>query len=199
MDLFQTEIISILPYDGLATYHGRILAFKESDYYFNCLLQEIAWEHEQVKIFDQLITTKRKVAWYGSQAYAYTYSNTTKRALPWTPGLLELKALVEQHSQATFDVCLLNLYHDGREGMGWHADDETELLPHGTIASLSLGAARKFAFKHKRTKENISLILESGSLLLMQGDTQKHWLHSLPKTTTVSHARINLTFRQMRG
>ena len=92
---------------------------------------------------------------------------------------------------------MLNLYHDGNEGMGWHSDDEKEILPNSSIASLSLGAARKFSFKHKSTKETISLLLENGSLLEMKGAIQKNWLHELPKTKKINTARINLTFRQM--
>jgi len=139
--------------------------------------------------------TKRMVAWYGDAGYAYTYSNTTKQALPWTADLLQLKAIVEQHSNTRFNSCLLNLYHDGNEGMAWHSDDEKALGKNTIIASLSLGAERKFAFKHKQTKLTTSVVLQSGSLLVMKGSTQTHWLHALPKTTKVIRPRINLTFR----
>jgi alkylated DNA repair dioxygenase AlkB len=119
--------------------------------------------------------------------------------LPWTKDLLELKKIVEQHSGATYNSCLLNLYHSGKEGMAWHSDAEKDLKKHGAIGSLSLGAARKFSFKHKETKEKVSLILEHGSLLVMKDNTQTNWLHRLPPTKLVRLPRINLTFRTIAG
>jgi len=109
--------------------------------------------------------------------------------------LQELKSLVENQTGETFNSCLLNLYHDGSEGMAWHSDGEKDLKKHGAIGSLSLGAERKFAFKHKASKETISVVLEHGSLLMMQGKTQTYWQHHLPPTKKVSDPRINLTFR----
>jgi alkylated DNA repair dioxygenase AlkB len=115
--------------------------------------------------------------------------------LPWTPELLALKHLAEEITGATYNSCLLNLYHSGEEGMAWHSDGEKMLEPNGAIASFSFGAERKFAFKHKHTKQTISLILEHGSLLVMKGATQQNWLHRLPPTTKVTRPRVNLTFR----
>ena len=158
-------------------------------------MQNIAWENDQAIIFGRQITTKRKVAWYGDQAYEYTYSNVNRYALPWTLELLELRQRVEQVTGERFNSCLLNLYHTGEEGMAWHRDDETDLKKNGAIASLSFGAERKFAFKHKQSKEKVELYLEHGSLLVMKDTTQSHWLHRLPPTKKVSTARINLTFR----
>ncbi|TDK65284.1 alpha-ketoglutarate-dependent dioxygenase AlkB family protein [Sapientia aquatica] len=195
MDLFQSEIINLLPYDGEANYHGLVMTPEQARHYFDVLLRDIEWKNDEAIIFNKHIITKRKVAWYGDRQFAYTYSKTTKLALPWTQELLELKLLAERLSGATYNSCLLNLYHDGSEGMAWHSDDEQSLGPNTVIASISLGATRKFAFKHKRSKETHSLILEHGSLLVMQGATQTHWLHRLPPTTTVSQARVNLTFR----
>jgi len=148
-------------------------------------------------IFGRHIVTKRKIAWYGDAEYAYTYSNTTKQALLWTDELMKLKQLVEGITGTKFNSCLLNLYHDGDEGMSWHSDDEKSLGRNTTIASLSFGAERKFAFKHKVTKQRVTIVLDSGSLLVMKGTTQTNWLHSLPKTTKVTRPRINLTFRTM--
>lgn len=198
MDLFEqalTEPINILPSDGIVNYHGEIMSMNESDFYFNALLSEIEWRPDQAVIFGKHIETKRKVAWYAEQAFEYTYSNITKRALPWTPNLLALKVLVEQQTGETYNSCLLNLYHTGEEGMAWHSDGETDLKEQGAIASLSLGATRKFAFKHKHNKEVVSLYLKPGSLLVMKGVTQQHWLHRLPPTKKVHDARVNLTFR----
>ena len=198
MNLFEqmlVEPINILPSDGIVNYHGEIMPMHESDFYFNTLLDEIDWRHDQAVIFGKHIETKRKVAWYAEQQFEYTYSNITKRALPWTPNLLTLKALVEQQTNETYNSCLLNLYHTGEEGMAWHSDGETDLKEHGAIASLSFGATRKFAFKHKQSKDVVALLLKPGSLLVMKGITQQHWLHRLPPTKKVFDARINLTFR----
>jgi alkylated DNA repair dioxygenase AlkB len=187
---------SILNKDGIVNYYGKILSSEEADQYFDLLMQNILWEKDEVIIFGRHIATKRKVAWYGDSEYLYTYSNTTKRALAWTKELSELKQIVEEHAGIKFNSCLLNLYHNGNEGMGWHSDDEESLgKNNNTIASLSFGAERKFSFKHKQTKQTVSVVLEHGSLLIMKGGTQSNWLHSLPKSEKIMQPRINLTFR----
>lgn len=196
MDLFHPQTTpNLLPYEGVTLYYGKVLDQDKAQLYFERLYRAIAWRQDELFMFGKRIITKRKVAWYGDQDYAYTYSHTTKKALKWTKELLELKARIEEIAGATFNSCLLNLYHNGEEGMSWHSDDEKELKTHAAIASLSLGAERKFLLKHKRTKEKVSIWLENGSLLLMQGATQSNWLHALPKTKKVSQPRINLTFR----
>lgn len=196
MDLFNTAIESnILPFDGEVTYYGPILHTAEARYYFHQLLQNILWENDKAIIFGKLITTKRKVAWYGDRPFEYTYSKTTKSALPWTQELLALKDLIESKTGEKFNSCLLNLYHNGDEGMAWHSDGEKDLKKNGAIGSLSFGADRKFLFKHKESKQTISVHLEKGSLLVMKGTTQKNWLHRLPPTKKVKSPRINLTFR----
>ena len=142
-----------------------------------------------------MIVTKRKVAWYGDKPFKYTYSKTTKSALPWTKELLELKDIIEKKTGETFNSCLLNLYHNGEEGMAWHSDGEKDLKKNGAIGSLSFGTDRKFTFKHKATKQIVSILLEKGSLLVMKGTTQTNWLHRLPPTKKIKDPRINLTFR----
>jgi alkylated DNA repair dioxygenase AlkB len=137
------------------------------------------------------------VAFYANDLMEYTYSNKTKNAFPWTPLLLEIKKTVEAYTGEIYNACLLNLYHDGNEGMGWHADNEKEIIADSSIASVSIGATRNFLFKHRESGEKLSILLENGSLLEMKGPIQRHWLHSLPKTAKVKQARINLTFRQM--
>jgi alkylated DNA repair dioxygenase AlkB len=196
MDLFnQDTVTNILPYDGITNYHGQILSEKLSLYYYNTLLNVIEWKHDEAVIFGKRIITKRKVAWYGNTNYDYNYSNVTKQALIWTKELLELKAIVEKESKATYNSCLLNLYHSGEEGMAWHSDGEKMLKKNGEIASLTLGAERKFSFKHKESKQKIDIILERGSLLVMKDTTQANWLHRLPPTKLIKTPRINLTFR----
>jgi alkylated DNA repair dioxygenase AlkB len=196
MDLFQISGVSnLLPFDGVVEYHGKIMSTQKALSYYQLLMDTVEWKNDEAVIFGKHIITKRKVAWYGDEGFSYTYSNITKQALPWTPELLELKKLSEQLSNATYNSCLLNLYHTGEEGMAWHSDDEKTLGHHSAIASLSFGAERKFSFKHKRTKDTVSIVLEQGSLLVMKEATQVNWLHRLPPTTKVKTPRINLTFR----
>ena len=186
---------NLLPQDGTVNYFGKIMDEAIANDYFEQLLTHIEWQNDQAIIFGKKIITKRKVAWYGDRAFEYTYSNSSKYALPWIEELLELKQQIELITGETFNSCLLNLYHTGEEGMAWHSDDETDLKKNGAIASLSFGAERRFAFKHKQSKEKVELYLEHGSLLVMKDTTQSHWLHRLPPTKKVSTARINLTFR----
>jgi alkylated DNA repair dioxygenase AlkB len=198
IDLFTSEldqIHNLLPKDGTVNYYGFLFSQEEANHYLDVLLNEIAWKHDEAIIMGKLIVTKRKVAWYGDSAFEYTYSNRTKKALLWTPPLLELKARVEEKTGVTFNSCLLNLYHSGEEGMAWHSDGEKDLKKNGAIASLSFGAARKFAFKHKDSKETVSIVLENGSLLVMKDETQTHWQHRLPPMKIVLKPRVNLTFR----
>ncbi|NRA72472.1 MAG: alpha-ketoglutarate-dependent dioxygenase AlkB [Gammaproteobacteria bacterium] len=198
MDLFAAidgELGNILHRDGVVNYHGTIMSCEMANEFYQYLLNNISWQPDKSLINGQLIETRRHVAWYGEQAYKYRYSNTTKVALPWTEELLAIKKRVEQASQQTFNSCLLNLYHDGSEGMAWHSDGEQDLMPNGAIGSFSVGAERKFSFKHKQTQEAVSLFLQHGSLLVMKGATQQHWLHRLAPTKSVTTPRINLTFR----
>jgi len=198
MDLFSNETgaqKNHLPKDGIVNYYGPAMSREKANHYLASLLETIEWKSDEAIIYGKLVTTKRKVAWYGDKEFEYTYSQVTKRALPWTSELLELKMLVEKHSGETFNSCLLNLYHTGEEGMAWHSDAEKDLKKDGAIGSLSFGAERKFSFKHKQTKESVSLLLEHGSLLVMKGTTQTHWLHRLPPTKMTTKPRVNLTFR----
>jgi alkylated DNA repair dioxygenase AlkB len=196
MDLFTSDKIkNILPYDGVTHYHGKILNKNQSDFYYKIFMETIQFKPDEAIIFGKKIITKRKVAWYGESAYSYTYSKVTKQASIFTKELLALKDIVEKESGETYNSCLLNLYHSGEEGMGYHSDGEKMLKKEGAIASVSLGAARKFSFKHKENKQRIDVVLENGSLLVMKEVTQKNWLHRLPPTKKVNTPRINLTFR----
>lgn len=198
MKLFDFELDknkNHLPYDGTVHYYGCVLSPEQADRYCKTLLKTVDWQSDEILMFGKKITTKRKVAWYGDLPFTYTYSNTTKTALPWTEELLEIKAFVEKETGETFNSCLLNLYHNGEEKMSWHSDNEPDLKKNGAIASLSLGAERKFSFKHKHTHEKVDIILENGSLLVMKDTTQTHWLHQLPASKKIHSPRINLTFR----
>lgn len=200
MNLFSKDInenINLLPKDGTVNYFGKVLDENECDDYFNSLMKTIQWKHDEAMLFGKHIIVKREVAWYADSPYSYTYSGTTKYALPWTKELKELKKMIQDKTDASFNSCLLNLYHTGEEGMAWHSDDEKSLGKYTSIASLSLGAERKFSFRHKRTKNMVSLTLENGSLLIMKDVTQSNWHHRLPPKKKIDSPRINLTFRTM--
>lgn len=202
MKLFEIAAdknINLLPEGGTVNYFGKIMNQQEADNYLQTLLSGIEWKNDEAVIFGRHIITKRKVAWYGDREFSYTYSNITKEAQVWTKELLELKRIAEGLSGEHYNSCLLNLYHNGEEGMAYHSDGEKDLKKNGAIASLSFGAERKFSFKHKKTKETVSLILEHGSLLVMKGETQSNWLHRLPPTKLVQKPRVNLTFRTIVG
>jgi alkylated DNA repair dioxygenase AlkB len=197
MDLFSNEKTNLLPKDGKLNYYGPVFSLVDSSLYFDTLLKTIEWKNDEIILFGKKIITKRKVAWYGDSGIEYTYSNTTKKARDWTKELLEIKLLIEERTGSTFNSCLLNLYHSGEEGMGWHSDDEKELEKNGAIASVSFGAERKFSFKHKIDKLSFSILLENGSLLVMKDEIQSFWLHKLAPTKLVKTPRINLTFRKI--
>ena len=187
--------MNLLPCDGLVEYLGRVFSSEDSRTLFDDLLATTPWQCDEVILFGQKRILSRKVAWMGDAGFTYSYSGTSKIASPWSAPLLAIRERVEALSSHAFNSCLLNLYHHGSEGMGWHSDDERTLGRNPVIASVSFGAERPFRFKHRTTKQVIPLILENGSLLVMKGETQHHWLHALPKTTKVNVPRINLTFR----
>lgn len=184
-----------LPQDGVVNYYGKLFSEEESNTFFEELWHNIDWRNDEAMMFGKKIITKRKVAWYGDSPFRYTYSKVTKEALTWTPELLTLKNRIETATGETFNSCLLNLYHSGDEGMAWHSDDEIDLKRNGAIGSITFGAERKFAFKHKHTDQKVEMLLEHGSLLVMKDTTQTFWLHRLPPTKKVKKPRINLTFR----
>jgi len=202
MNLFNLGIDpseNLLPYDGTVNFYGLVFSPEESEHYYQYLLSNINWKNDEIKLFGKHIVTKRKVAWFGDKPFQYTYSGLTKTAQTWNPDLLPLKSTIEELTHETYNSCLFNLYHSGEEGMTWHSDGEKELKKNGAIASLSFGAERKFVFKHKESGETVSVLLPSGSLLVMKGLTQSYWLHRLPPTKRVHTPRINLTFRTFVG
>jgi len=198
LDLFDDGMgqpANLIHKDGVVHYYSTIMSQAAANQYLSDLLMGIEWKNDVAIVYGKKIITKRKIAWYGENPYQYSYSNTTKTALPWTKTLLTLKALVEKETGETFNSCLLNLYHDGSEGMAWHSDGEKDLKDNAAIGSLSFGAERKFSFKHKQSQETVSLYLQNGSLLVMKEETQKNWLHRLPPTKREQKPRVNLTFR----
>ena len=194
--LLPDPAVNLLPFDGVVNDYGVLLPPAEADVFLRTLLAEVPWRHDEVRLFGRRITTARQVAWYGDEAYVYGYSGVARSALPWSPPLLALKARVEAALNASFNSCLLNLYRDGSEGMAWHSDDEAVLGRESLIASLSFGAARRFAFLHKVSGEKRELWLAYGQLLVMRGETQRFWRHALLKSARVRAPRISLTFRR---
>jgi len=197
-DLLSTpEPIAILAKDGQAEYLNNFYAVDECHYLFKSLLSHLPWESDQIIMFGKLVTTSRKVVWVADPECLYTYSGIQKIPQDWINELLQIKHKLEQVTGHTYNSCLLNLYHNGNEGMGWHSDNEKELDSATPIASVSLGARRKFAFRHKQDKTTTSVFLENGSLLMMHPPMQEYWQHSLLKTKIVTSPRINLTFRKI--
>jgi len=177
---------------------ANAFAEPEASELFQLLRAEIDWREEEVVIFGKRRLVPRLVAWHGEPGASYTYSGTLHEALPWTPTLEQVRHRVQALTGRQFNAVLLNLYRDGRDGMGWHSDDEPELGPEPAIASVSLGAVRRFCLKHRRRKGmRADISLPHGSLLLMCGATQRHWVHAVPKTAVPMGERINLTFRRV--
>ena len=201
MDLFQSAGSNLLPFDGKLFYYPSFFTKAQSDFYFDELIKTIPWQHDEVMMFGKKIITKRKAAWFGDEGCSYTYSKTLRVPISWSEILLEIKSQVEEKANTNFNSCLLNRYHDGSESMAYHADDEPMLEQHGTIASVSFGAERRFLFRHNRYQENkipvVETILSNGSLLMMQGEIQNHWKHALPASKKIKTPRINLTFRKI--
>lgn len=193
----QTGSDILLNHDGQLVYSCNFITADQAALDFKRLMQEVDWVSDVLKIFGKTIITRRKVAFQGDEGIHYTYSGFKKNASVWTPTVIKIKDRIEKETGHTFNSCLLNLYHNGTEGMGWHSDDEKELKPRACIASVSLGAERAMSFRHKTTKKTLTFQLENGSLLLMEGPIQEHWQHSLPVRKKVLDPRINLTFRSI--
>jgi len=184
--------------DGELRYWPTAFTLDEADDLFSGLRTGIAWHGEELLIFGKLRTVPRLLAWHGEPDACYRYSGVTHVPRPWTRELLFARHRIEQLTGQPCNSVLLNLYRDGSDSMGWHADDEPELGRNPIIASVSLGAVRRFRLKHRiRKDQSMTLSLGHGSLLLMSGTTQQHWLHALPKTAADVGERINLTFRQV--
>jgi alkylated DNA repair dioxygenase AlkB len=199
LDLFGATLseVNLLPFDGIVNDFGLVLSRAEADVLYERLLTQLPWRPDVAVVNGVAIETARRALWFGNRPFRYVHSGIPRKAEPWPGNLLDdAKRLAEDLAQARFDSCVLNLYHDGSEGMAWHSDSEAAYGPHTTIASLSLGATRKFAFMHKRTRERRDIMLRHGQFLVMHGETQKHWMHAVIKTTKITVPRISLTFRR---
>jgi alkylated DNA repair dioxygenase AlkB len=191
---------NLLSQDGELYYIPLFLKPQESQDLFQTLREKISWQEREVLIFGVKRPQPRLVAWHGDPESCYTYAGLTLQPQAWTPELNKINQSLESFLGVHFNSVLLNLYRDQSDSNGWHADDEKELGTRPIIASLSLGEARDFLVKHKVYKEKkLKLKLEEGSLLIMQGEMQTYWKHTLPKRVRPLGPRINLTFRQIRN
>jgi alkylated DNA repair dioxygenase AlkB len=186
---------NLLPYDGQAFLIERACTPAEADRLLGDLLRITPWRREVATVMGRRVPIPRLTAWHGEAGYVY--SGIRMEPAPWSEPLLELKAVAERLAGRPFNSVLLNLYRDGRDSVSWHADNERGLGCEPVIASISLGAARRFHLRHRCRNERLGIDLPHGSCLLMAGATQHHWLHQLPKTARPVGPRINLTFRLM--
>ncbi len=180
---------------GELLYWPDFLTLGEADRLFLVLRSEIAWQQQQIRMYNKYIDVPRLTAWYGDRDRTYRWSGIDNEPIEWTPELEQLRETVSTATSHRYNSVLLNLYRDGNDGVAWHADDEPELGTDPIIASLSLGAERTFQMKHRHSDQRFKLSLTHGSLLLMGGTTQTNWLHQIPKSRQPHGARINLTFR----
>ncbi|WP_204102867.1 MULTISPECIES: alpha-ketoglutarate-dependent dioxygenase AlkB [Spirulina sp. CCY15215] len=186
----------VIDIDGQVILYPNFFSIEESDRFFSDLYDCIKWKQDTIKIFGKKMFLPRLTAWYGDEGQSYTYSGIEQHPDPWIPQLKSIKSKVEDISEVNFNSVLLNLYRTGKDSVSWHSDDEPELGTNPIIASVSFGATRRFSLKHKISKDRkVHIDLESGSLLLMKGETQHCWQHQIPKTSKSVKPRINLTFR----
>ena len=195
-DLRQTGLIDLR--DAQLRYEPHFLDEITADWLFNHLTAQVKWKEDHIRIFGKTYLQPRLTALFGEQGKSYTYSGIQMHPTAFTPSLLDLKKKIEDLSGEHFTTCLLNLYRDGQDSNGWHADNEKELGDQPFIASVSLGASRTFHLKHREDRSlRFRMQLEHGSLLLMGGAMQESWLHQIPKTRKSVGKRINLTFRKV--
>ncbi|WP_299779849.1 alpha-ketoglutarate-dependent dioxygenase AlkB [uncultured Formosa sp.] len=194
--LFKDETIPLNMKDAEVIYYPAFFSQTEADQLYHVLLNAIAWQQDDITIFGKTLPQPRLTALYANNDKPYTYSGIQMTPYMFSETLSNIKSKIEIETHHNFTSCLCNLYRDGQDSNGWHADNEKELGKYPVIASVSFGAERMFHFKHKENaclKQKITL--NHGSLLLMKGGTQEHWLHQLPKTQKKIGQRINLTFR----
>ncbi len=185
--------------DAEVYYLSDLKLGRDRDAVLHELIADIPWRQERISVWGKMYLQPRLIAWYGDRGSYYTYSGITLAPLPWTDLLLEIRNRVETVTATAFNSVLINYYRDNRDSMGFHSDDEPELGDRPVIASVSLGEQRTFVMKHKLNKlaKPVRLRLESGSLLLMRGETQRYWKHGIAKETRRSGPRVNLTFRRI--
>ena len=200
MSLFDTsEIITLPLQDADIDYYPQFFGLEDANALFEELYQNTPWQQDDIKVYGKIYKQPRLTAFYANNQITYNYSNISMTPHPFTPILNSIRKKIEEATKITFSSCLLNLYRDGQDSNGWHADDEKELGKNPVIASISFGAERLFHLKHKKIKTlKHKLNLQNGSLLVMKGETQHQWLHQISKTKKPIGKRINLTFRLLK-
>ncbi|MFA3791711.1 alpha-ketoglutarate-dependent dioxygenase AlkB [Aliiglaciecola sp. SL4] len=199
-DLFSSHQVGLsqMPMqDAVVHYQADFLDSDTASELYQNLQAKLAWQQDSIQVYGRKVAIPRLQAWYGDQQASYQYSGLTMVPNPWINELRQLKDLLEQICKAEFNSVLANWYRNGQDSMGWHADNETELGYQPIIASVTLGQTRDFDFKHMQTGQKVRLALQHGSLLMMAGNTQQFWQHSLPKRSQSLGGRINLTFRNI--
>lgn len=185
--------------DGALTLYPKFAGHRFAESLFSELLATVPWTQPTVRLFGREIVSPRLAAWFGDDGAAYRYSGVRYDPIPWSTTLATVKKSVEQACGEGFNSALLNLYRDGRDSMGWHSDNEPELAPAAAIASLSLGARRRFRLHDRKHRyRRIEIPLVCGSLLVMRPPLQSEWRHCVPREAGIGEARINLTFRNVR-
>lgn len=187
--------------DGEVWLMSNFMPADKAKFYYEALLSNINWRQEEIRMYGKTYPVPRKTAWYGYPNFNYRYSGILCNPEPWTKDLMDIKRVIEFFLPTeSFNSVLLNLYRDGNDKVSWHADDEPELGINPTIASVSLGAIRRFDLKHKDDpNQKLQLELLSGSLVIMTGALQHHWLHQIPVQKKIHEPRINLTFRTIKS
>jgi alkylated DNA repair dioxygenase AlkB len=182
----------------LTTYQNNFLSEVEVAVFYEYFMTNIRWAHDEAVIYGKRIITKREIAWFADKGFDYNYSGASRIAQAWDKKVLEIKSKLENETGHTFNSCLLNLYHDGNEGMAWHSDDQNHLETDSPVAIISLGAERYFKLRETKIRDNQrKIVLEQGSLLIMAGQTQTYWQHEIPKMSGIKSPRISLTWRSM--
>lgn len=193
------DVANLVPFDGELYLIKQFYNLPESDLLFAQLQADLAWQEEAIFIYGRWVKAPRLMGWYGDSDSWYCYSGVNHQPMLWTSALQAIRKKVERQCQCSFNSVLANLYRDGNDSMGCHADDEKELGQNPVIASLSLGDERLFKLHHKKCKEKLDIVLGHGDLLVMAGTLQHHWMHAVPKTKKLKTPRINLTFRRIKG
>ena len=191
----QLTAQQFLPFDGTATLYHDFLDAQFAMRAFNQIRDESQWEQPEITIFGNTVLEPRLSTWHNELGEGYKYSGVMRRAQPLSKTLSDIRKRCSEVTNTPFNSALVNFYRNGQDGVGWHSDNEACNGPEPTIASVSLGATRRFDMRHRKTGETIKIQLESGSLLVMAGKSQQYWVHQVAKTKRVHEPRINLTFR----
>ncbi len=183
--------------NGWIIFMENFISLEKSDFYFDYFLNTIPWKSSKIKVFGKTYDTPRREAYFANSGKNYSYSGKSLVVNTWDEELIKLRDQLSEILGEDFNACLLNLYRDGQDSNGWHADNEKELGKNPIIASLSFGATRKFQLKHSKNSEKYDFNLSHGALIVMGGELQHFWKHQIPKQKKIADARINLTFRKI--